>query len=161
MLRPIHADGGELTVLRSLAAFSYGGWDVQWPESTPDSAKYELPDDRRIGYVARLSAEPGTMGRRFIRRDVAITAAEFTDAGMTPGVSDVDTTFKAAIKRTSGDAFVERELTREHLGELTPYVDFTIGDMIQVVIWGHTLTVPVVEIEAVTEQGAVLSLIHI
>ncbi|WP_288750574.1 hypothetical protein [uncultured Corynebacterium sp.] len=156
MLRPIHADGGELTVLRSLAAFSYGGWDVQWPESTPDSAKYELPDDRRIGYVARLSAEPGTMGRRFIRRDVAITAAEFTDAGMTPGVSDVDTTFKAAIKRTSGDAFVERELTREHLGELTPYVDFTIGDMIQVVIWGHTLTVPVVEIEAVTEQGAVI-----
>ena len=155
-MQPIIADGGELTVLRSLGAFAYGSWDVEWPESTPDDAKLVLPDNRRIGFVTKLADEPGVMGRRFIRRDVSITAAEATDDGIEPGISDVETVLDEAATTTNGDAFVQRELTRSNLGALTPYVDFTIGDIVPVVIWGRAIKAPVTSIQAVTERGAII-----
>lgn len=65
-MRPLVADGGELTVLRSLAAYSYGQWSVEWPDSVPEEQRPELPDEREFGYVAKLDKEPGRMGRRFV-----------------------------------------------------------------------------------------------
>lgn len=155
----LFADGGELTVLRSLAAFAYGAWSVSWPEAVPEEQRPGLPDDRNFGYVSRMSAEPGRMGRRFVRDDVSIEAFEpGVDGARLPdtGFSDVEETLDAAARRTTGDTFFEFEFTREHLGALTPYVDFNVGDLVTVVIWGRSLVVPVVSIDTVTDQGAVV-----
>ena len=143
----LFADGGELTVLRSLAAFAYGGWSVEWPESVPDEQRPVLPDDRDFGFVSRLAVEPGRMGRRFVRDDVSIEAFEVGPSGgrlPESGFSDVEETLDAAAGRTAGDTFFEFEFTREHLGALTPFVDFNVGDLVEVVIWGRSLVVPVV-----------------
>lgn len=155
----LFADGGELTVLRSLAAFAYGGWSVEWPESVPDEQRPVLPDERDFGFVSRLAVEPGRMGRRFVRDDVSIEAFEVGPDGVRlpeSGFSDVEETLDAAASRTAGDTFFEFEFTREHLGELTPFVDFGVGDLVEVVIWGRSLVVPVVSIDSVSEQGAVV-----
>lgn len=155
----LFADGGELTVLRSLAAFAYGGWSVEWPESVPDEQRPVLPDDRDFGFVSRLAVEPGRMGRRFVRDDVSVEAFEVGPSGgrlPESGFSDVEETLDAAAGRTAGDTFFEFEFTREHLGELTPFVDFNVGDLVEVVIWGRSLVVPVVSIDSVSEQGAVV-----
>ncbi|WP_165242153.1 hypothetical protein [Corynebacterium lizhenjunii] len=151
-MHPIIADGGELTILRSLGAFAYGRWQVSWPESVPEEQRPKLADDREFGYAARLKAEPGRMGRRFVRQDVSITAAD----GDLVGFSDVEATLDAAAARTDGDAFFERDLTREHLGVLVPRVDFDVDDLVPVMIWGKVITAPVTRIEDVTQAGAVV-----
>lgn len=155
----LFADGGELTVLRSLAAFAYGAWPVSWPQSVPEDQRPKLPDDRNFGYVSRLSTEPGRMGRRFVRDDVSIEAFDAGPGGERlpdTGFSDVEETLDAAARRTTGDTFFEFEFTREHLGPVTPFVDFQVGDLVEVVIWGRSLVVPVVSIDTVTDQGAVV-----
>ena len=155
---PIVADGGEMTVLRSLASDVYGKYDVAWPDNVPDEIRPKLPDDRAFGYASRLGEDRGRMGRRFIRTDISVQAAEYGPNGMLPytGYSDVEATLDAAAKKTSGDVFFGREFTREHLGSLEPWVDFKVGDKIPVEIWGKLLEPTVVSIEAVTDHGAVI-----
>lgn len=158
-MHPIIADGGELTVLRSLAAFSYGKWDVTWPDSVPEDVRPSLADGREFGYAARLKAEPGSMGRRFVRSDVSIQAAEYgVDGKVIPfsGFSDAEDVLDAAATKTNGDVFFGREFTREHLGGLVPWVDFDVGDLVPVVHWGRSIVSVVTGIEAVTEHGAVV-----
>ena len=155
---PIVADGGEMTVLRSLASDVYGKYDVSWPDNVPEEIRPKLPDDRAFGYASRLGEDRGRMGRRFIRTDISVQAAEYGPNGMLPytGYSDVEATLDAAAKKTSGDVFFGREFTREHLGSLEPWVDFKVGDKIPVEIWGKLLEPTVVSIEAVTDHGAVI-----
>ena len=155
---PIVADGGEMTVLRSLASDVYGKYDVAWPDNVPEEIRPKLPDDRAFGYASRLGEDRGRMGRRFIRTDISVQAAEYGPNGMLPytGYSDVEATLDAAAKKTSGDVFFGREFTREHLGSLEPWVDFKVGDKIPVEIWGKLLEPTVVSIEAVTDHGAVI-----
>lgn len=158
-MHPLIADGGEMTVLRDLAAFSYGRWSVDWPESVPDEQRPELPDDRDFGYASKLKQDPGVFGRRFVRADVTIKAQDFDEAG-TPipftGESDVEETLDDAAKRTDGDVFFEREITRAGLGALVPRVDFDVDSVVPVLIWGKTIPSPVTSIEDVVEQGAVV-----
>ena len=155
---PVVADGGEMTVLRSLASDVYGKYDVAWPDNVPEEIRPKLPDDRAFGYASRLGEDRGRMGRRFIRTDISVQAAEYGPNGMLPytGYSDVEATLDAAAKKTSGDVFFGREFTREHLGSLEPWVDFKVGDKIPVEIWGKLLEPTVVSIEAVTDHGAVI-----
>lgn len=155
---PIVADGGEMTVLRSLASDVYGKYDVSWPDNVPEEIRPKLPDDRAFGYASRLGEDRGRMGRRFIRTDIAVQAAEYGPNGILPytGYSDVEATLEAAAKKTNGDVFFGREFTREHLGSLVPWVDFKVGDTIPVEIWGKLLELTVVSIEAVTDHGAVI-----
>ena len=171
-MHPLIADGGEMTVLRDLAAFSYGRWSVDWPESVPDEQRPELPDDRDFGYASKLKQDPGRFGRRFVRADVTIKAQDFDEAGKPipfSGESDVEETLDDASKRTDGDVFFEREITRAGLGALQPRVDFDVDSVVPVLIWGKTIPSPVTSIEDVVESGAVvdyrvhvgLSLIHI
>lgn len=158
-MHPLIADGGEMTVLRDLAAFSYGRWSVDWPESVPDEQRPELPDDRDFGYASKLKQDPGVFGRRFVRADVTIKAQDFDEAG-TPipftGESDVEETLDDAAKRTDGDVFFEREITRAGLGALVPRVDFDVDSVVPVLIWGKTIPSPVTSIEDVVESGAVV-----
>ncbi|MDV2420229.1 hypothetical protein RAE03_10685 [Corynebacterium tuberculostearicum] len=158
-MHPLIADGGEMTVLRDLAAFSYGRWSVDWPESVPDEQRPELPDDRDFGYASKLKQDPGRFGRRFVRADVTIKAQDFDDAGKPipfSGESDVEETLDDAAKRTDGDVFFEREITRAGLGALVPRVDFDVDSVVPVLIWGKTIPSPVTSIEDVVEQGAVV-----
>lgn len=158
-MQPLIADGGELTVLRSLASHAWGQWRVEWPESVPEDQRPQLAEDREHGYVAALDREVGRLGRRFVRADVAITAAEYgPDGTMLPhsGASDVEEKLDAAATRTDGDAFFEREITREGLGRLVPHRDFDVGDVVPVSIWGRVMEQPVMAIEAVSEAGAVV-----
>lgn len=155
-MRPLVADGGELTVLRSLAAYSYGQWSVEWPDSVPEEQRPALPDEREFGYVAKLDKEPGRMGRRFVRADVSITAAEYTPEGKVipySGFSDVEQVIDEAASRTTGDVFFEREIERAGLNGSVPYVDFDVDDLVPVTLWGKSTIVPVTSIQEVTEAG--------
>lgn len=158
-MHPLIADGGEMTVLRDLAAFSYGRWSVDWPESVPDEQRPELPDDRDFGYASKLKQDPGRLGRRFVRADVDITAQDFDGEG-TPipftGESNVEETLDDTSRRTEGDVFFEREITRAGLGALQPRVDFDVDSVVPVLIWGKTIPSPVTSIEDVVEAGAVV-----
>lgn len=158
-MHPIVADGGELTVLRSLAAYSYGRWSVEWQDSVPEEIRPSLPDERDFGYTSRLQDEPGRMGRRFVQSDISIQAAEYdSDGERIPdtGASDAEQVLDAAASRTSGDVFFGREFTREHLGGLVPWVDFQVGDLVPVLHWGKTISSVVTSIEAVTDHGAIV-----
>lgn len=156
---PLVADGGEVTVLRDLAAFSYGSWSVDWPESVPEEQRPELPDDRDFGYALKLKEPPGRMGRRFVRANVSITAQDFDNEGQPvpfSGESDVEQVLEEAAERVDGDVFFEREITRAGLGALVPRVDFDVDDVVPVLIWGKTILSPVTSIEDVAEAGAVV-----
>lgn len=156
---PLVADGGEVTVLRDLAAFSYGSWSVDWPESVPEEQRPELPDDRDFGYALKLKEPPGRMGRRFVRANVSITAQDFDNEGQPvpfSGESDVEQVLDEAAERVDGDVFFEREITRAGLGALVPRVDFDVDDVVPVLIWGKTILSPVTSIVDVAEAGAVV-----
>nr|WLJ25498.1 MAG: hypothetical protein [Corynebacterium phage HS01] len=158
-MHPLIADGGEMTVLRDLAAYSYGQWSVDWPESVPDDQRPELPDDRDFGYASKLKQDPGMFGRRFVRADVDITAQDFDDAGAPipfTGESNVEETLDETSRRTEGDVFFEREITRAGLGALVPRIDFDVDSVVPVLIWGKTIPAPVTSIEDVVESGAVV-----
>lgn len=158
-MHPLVADGGEMTVLRDLAAFSYGRWSVDWPESVPEEQRPELPDDRDFGYASKLKQDPGRFGRRFVRADVSITAQDFDEAGKPipfSGESDAEQVLDDASSRTDGDVFFEREITRAGLGALQPRVDFDVDSVVPVLIWGKTIAAPVTSIEDVVEAGAVV-----
>lgn len=158
-MHPILADGGELTVMRDLAAFTYGTWDVEWPDSVPEENRPVIRDDRQHGYVYRMPKQVGRMGRRFVRADVTITAAEYTPQA-TPiahsGASDVEHTLDEATKRTEGNVFLERAVTRAGLGMLVPYKDFDVDDVLPVDVWGKIIERPVTSIDVITERGAVI-----
>lgn len=158
-MHPLIADGGEMTVLRDLAAYSYGQWSVDWPESVPDDQRPELPDDRDFGYASKPDHHPGVFARRFVRADVDITAQDFDDAGAPipfTGESNVEETLDETSRRTEGDVFFEREITRAGLGALVPRVDFDVDSIVPVLIWGKTIMSPVTSIEDVVEAGAVV-----
>ena len=131
------ADGGELTVVRRLVNFVYGYWDVTWPE---DFEPPELEPGLRLGYVGRLGeADPGLSARRFVREDVQIVA---TDSQVDPpelGVSNVEEIFDTTVRRASGDVFFERDITGQGLGLLEPLVDFRMGSLVPVRLWGRVL----------------------
>ncbi|MCQ9340801.1 hypothetical protein NQ028_06530 [Corynebacterium phoceense] len=159
-MRPLIADGGQVTFLRDLAAYSWGKWAVEWPETVPEDQRPKpTQDDRDFGYVAKLGRNLGRMGRRFTRSDVSITAAEYTPEGnpiQYSGLSDVEDVLDAAQKRVGSDVFIERDITRAGLNGNVPYVDFDVDDVVPVLIWGKTLNLPVTSIQEVTQEGAVI-----
>lgn len=154
---PVVADSGELTVLRTLAAFVYGSWSVDWPDSVPEDQLPTLPDGQEFGFIYHPDVSVGRMGRRFVRGDVKITAAEYTPEGTVvplSGESDVERVLDEADGRTDGDVFFERSVGREGLGDLVPGVDFRVGDVWPVLVWGKTISALVSQIEQVSSVGA-------
>lgn len=156
-MRPLIADGGSLTVLRRLASFAWGEWRVEWPESVPDEQRPKIDDDREFGYVYDMPRQVGRMGRRFVRSDVSITAADYGPDGVAlpfSGFSDVEQALDEAAGRTDGDTFFEREIDRGGLNGLVPFEDFGVGDSVDVGVWSVVLpSQVVVEVQEVTELG--------
>ena len=60
------ADGGELTIVRPLAAWVWGVWEVTHDD---DAAPEDLIDERKLGFVGALDHPPaGRFGRLPARR---------------------------------------------------------------------------------------------
>ena len=123
------ADGGELTIVRPLAAWVWGVWEVTHDD---DAAPEDLIDERKLGFVGALDHPPaGRFGRRFIREDVSVDAVEKT--------STVEEVLDAAAARTQGREFFERDITAAGLGRLVPGVHFDVNDRVDVRLWGRVL----------------------
>ena len=140
------ADSASVTVLRSLASTAFGKYNLTLPDGVDLEDVYEVSaDGNELAYVASLGARRrvGGMFRRFVRADVNVTA-QGEDVVPT---SDVERVLDDAEKRVSGDFFLESDITRAGLGPWVPFVDFIVGDIVNVEIWGRVVPLAVTRIE--------------
>ena len=140
------ADSASVTVLRSLASTAFGKYNLTLPDGVDLEDVYEVSaEGNELAYVASLGARRrvGGMFRRFVRADVNVTAQ---GEDMVPA-SDVERVLNDAEKRVSGDFFLESDITRAGLGPWVPFVDFNVGDIANVEIWGRVVPLVVTRIE--------------
>lgn len=139
------ADSAQVTVMRSLASTAFGTYDLTLPDGITLEDLYTLAaPGNKLGYVASLGgARVGGMARRFIRSDVAITTA----GGEQAPATNVEEVLDAAAKRTSGDFFLETDISKAGLGPWVPFRDFQVGDKARVEIWGTVVTLPITRID--------------
>lgn len=155
MRRPyLIAESPQVTVLRSLASTAFGKVNITLPEGaemggifTPSAPGNEL------GYVAALDSKKrvGGMFRRFVRADVDITAK-----GAPAPASDVEQVLDEAAKRTSGEFFLESDITLAGLGDWVPLQDFQVGDLVDVEIWGMVVPMRVTRVEPIVSDHSVV-----
>lgn len=147
MLSPMIADGGEMTVMRHVASHAYGSITMTYPQGEePEGAD---PDVSR-GFIYRLRPDEALppFGRGFVRTDVDVNAET--------GESSVESVLDEAEARTAGEPLFQRDITRAGLGRLVPDVDFTVGDVVPVRLWGRIIDLPVTAVDALSGPGAVL-----
>lgn len=129
----LSSDGGSVTMGRRLAFYSYGKFDVVIPEGR----EQQVDDDRiQNGYIAR---NPGAaMGRfdfGFIRQDATINLEAQT--------SDLELAIDSTEKRSEGDVYVERDISRAGMNEFELGRDFNLDDIVRYRVWGNYLRLPV------------------
>lgn len=140
-----------------LAEAAFGSYDLQVPEGIDieDIHDFEAPGNE-LGYVARLSPQRATgIARRFIRADVSVTAKDDTDPDVIPE-SDVDRVLSEAESRVESEFFLESVITKAGLGASVPYVNFNVGDIVNVRIFDIWVTLPVTRIEPIISEGDVV-----
>lgn len=129
----LSSDGGSVTMGRRLAFYSYGKFDVVIPEGR----EQQVDDDRiQNGYIAR---NPGQqMGRfdfGFIRQDATINLEAQT--------SDLELAIDSTEKRSEGDVYVERDISRAGMNGFELGRDFGLDDIVRYRVWGNYLRLPV------------------
>lgn len=140
------ADSAQVTVLRSLASTAFGKYNLTLPEGVNLEDVYEVAaPGNELAYVSSLGPRRrvGGMFRRFVRADVDITAK---GEGATPA-SNVERVLDEAAQRTSGDFFLESDISLAGLGPWRPFEDFVVGDVANVEIWGRVVPLRVTRIE--------------
>ncbi len=140
------ADSAQVTVLRSLASTAFGKYGLKLPEGIDLEDVYEVSAaGNELAYVSSLGGNRrvGGMFRRFVRADVDVTAQ---GEDMAPA-SDVERVLDEAAKRVSGDFFLESDISKAGLGPWVPFVDFHVGDIANVEIWGRVVPLAVTRIE--------------
>lgn len=140
------ADSAQVTVLRSLASTAFGKYNLTLPEGVNLEDVYEVAaPGNELAYVSSLGPRKrvGGMFRRFVRADVDITAK---GEGATPS-SNVERVLDEAAQRTSGDFFLESDISLAGLGPWRPFEDFVVGDVANVEIWGRVVQLRVTRIE--------------
>ncbi|MCG7268260.1 hypothetical protein [Corynebacterium sp. ACRQJ] len=155
MRRPyLIAESPQVTVLRSLASTAFGKVSITLPEGAEmDGIFTPSAPGNELGYVAALNSEKrvGGMFRRFVRADVDITAK-----GAPAPASDVEQVLDEAAKRTSGEFFLESDITLAGLGDWVPLQDFHVGDLVDVEIWGMVVPMRVTRIEPIVSDHSVV-----
>lgn len=135
------ATAPKVTVLRSLASTAFGVRKVDYPDGV-DAPELDH-ESHEPGYVAALQGKRvGGFARRFIRADVSIVA----DGADKAPFSDVERVLDDAAKRTSGEFFLETEVASSGLGPWVPFVDFQVGDLARVEVFGTPVVLPVTRI---------------
>lgn len=129
----LSSDGGSVTMGRRLAFYSYGKFDVV----IPDGREQQVNDERiQNGYIAR---NPGQkMGRfdfGFIRQDATINLEAQT--------SDLELAIDSTEKRSEGDVYVERDISRAGMNGFELGRDFSLDDIVRYRVWGNYLRLPV------------------
>lgn len=140
------ADSAQVTVLRSLASTAFGKYNLTLPDGVDLEDVYEVAaPGNELAYVSSLGPRKrvGGMFRRFVRADVDITAK---GEGTTP-TSNVERVLDEAAQRTSGDFFLESDISLAGLGPWRPFEDFVVGDVANVDIWGRVVPLRVTRIE--------------
>ncbi|MGJ4099724.1 hypothetical protein [Corynebacterium macclintockiae] len=155
MRRPyLIAESPQVTVLRSLASTAFGKVSITLPEGVEmDGIFTPSAPGNELGYVAALNREKrvGGMFRRFVRADVSITAK-----GAPAPASDVEQVLDEAAKRTSGEFFLESDITLAGLGDWVPLQDFQVGDLVDVEIWGMVVPMRVTRIEPIVSDHSIV-----
>ena len=142
---PLVADGGQIRLVRRVAAYVFGGRDVTLPEDVDNPVDF-LPDRREFGWVAQLAGpRPGLSGRRFVRADATIDAVE--------GVSNTEQLLDDAAERAGGDVHFETVIRGRGLAGQEPGVDFRLGDRLAARFWQRLLPGQLVTEVGWDEQG--------
>lgn len=132
------SDGGEMTVGRRTASWVWGRFDVSLA-----SGQAQAEDDGRIvdGFIYRPDVrESGLFDLTFVRADARLDMDE--------SKSDLEETLDGASKRTEGGSFYTRTIRGEGLAGTRPGVDYRIGDVVEVSVWGRYMELPVTGITA-------------
>lgn len=144
-MRPtLIADGGEMTVGRRTSTYVYGVFQVDIPEGKEQAHQ----DDRlQEGYIYRPDQRPtGRFDVGFVRADARVD--------LNAQQSNLESIIDAAQNRVEGAVFFERDITGRGLGKFRPGVDFTTASLVDVLIWGKTLTLPVTTIDMTSGDAA-------
>lgn len=137
------ASANELTVGRQIASYVYGSFSVRFP----DGVSQDTGDDRiQDGFIYRPDNAPtGLFDVEFVRADLRLD--------LTAESSQTEQTLDAAVKRLEGDVFFESDITGAGLGAFQPGVDFDVGDLVRVDVWGRRLSLPVTAVDAVASSS--------
>ena len=129
----LSSDGGSVTMGRRLAFYSYGKFDVVIPEGR----EQQVDDDRiQNGYIARnLGQRMGRFDFGFIRQDATINLEAQT--------SDLELAIDSTEKRSEGDVYVERDISRAGMNGFELGRDFGLDDIVRYRVWGNYLRLPV------------------
>lgn len=126
-----------MTVGRRAGVYVYGSFSVTIPQ---DRQREEKDTRLQDGFVYRPDNPPrGRFDVAFVRADATID--------LDSGTSNLEQVIDTAQKRVEGDVFFEQDITGSGLGQYRPGVDYQTGDVVDVVIWGKRLPVPVTAID--------------
>lgn len=158
------ADSARVTILRPLASSAFGSYTLTLPEGIDleDVHDFEAPGNE-LGHVSTLTRarRVGGLARRFVRADVAVTAADPSDPYVFPE-SNVDAVLTESATRVSSEFFLESDITKAGLGPWVPFVDFQVGDKARVNVWGVIVTLPITRIEPIISDHDVVDwLVHL
>lgn len=144
-MRPtLIADGGEMTVGRRTSTYVYGVFQVDIPEGKEQA---QQNDRLQEGYIYRPDQRPtGRFDIGFVRADARVD--------LNAQQSNLESIIDAAQNRVEGAVFFERDIMGRGLGRFRPGVDFTTASLVDVLIWGKTLTLPVTAIDMTSGDAA-------
>lgn len=144
-MRPtLIADGGEMTVGRRTSTYVYGVFQVDIPEGKEQA---QQNDRLQEGYIYRPDQLPtGRFDIGFVRADARID--------LNAQQSNLESIIDAAQNRVEGAVFFERDITGRGLGKFRPGIDFTTASLVDVLIWGKTLPLPVTAIDMTSGDAA-------
>lgn len=149
------ADGGDITAGRKTSTLTFGEFNVVLPE---DVQQRDERDGRvKDGYVYRPDGEFAPFDIGFARADVTVDLQAQT--------SDLEAVVDAAQSQADGDVFFERDITIVGLGGFVPGVDFQVGDIVTVELWGGLvrLALPVTDITLISSdsEGVIAWRVHV
>lgn len=158
------ADGAQVVVMRSLASTAFGAYNLDLPDGIELGDVWEgAAPGNTPGYVASLDRKKrvGGMFRRFMRADVHITVPG-DNPEVRAAASDVEQVLDEARDRTSGEFFLESDITGAGLGPWVPLQDFVVGDTVDVAVFGAVVPMKVTRIEpTIDEAGHGGWLVHV